>query len=273
MRRESHGLRRRCEKMPGKADTPVRRIESGTVRTLFHTHSSFRTQKYAKNPVPALKKRNFSPPFGFHRKKAYFCPVMEAHAPTSSPAVAVITENTLEGLGLIGIIERMMPGADVRLFPTLEAARQAGGEADFFHYFISSATLLQHAAFFVSRRRTIVLTHGEERLPVQGMHTLNICQPEQGLVRDILLMAHAGHRHIPAHAAQHPSPALTPRERDVLRLVALGHINKEIADRLGVGVSTVISHRKNLTRKLGIKSVSGLTIYAATNGIVRVEEV
>lgn len=61
---------------------------------------------------------------------------------------------------------------------------------------------------------------------------------------------------------------LSNRERDVLQLVALGHSNKEIADKLFISIHTVISHRKNITEKLGIKSISGLTVYALLNKII-----
>lgn len=61
---------------------------------------------------------------------------------------------------------------------------------------------------------------------------------------------------------------LTNREREVLRLVALGHSNKSIAENLFISTHTVISHRKNITEKLGIKSVSGLTVYAIIQKIV-----
>ena len=61
---------------------------------------------------------------------------------------------------------------------------------------------------------------------------------------------------------------LTAREIDVLRLIASGKINKEIAQELNISVNTVLSHRKNITAKLGIKSVSGLSFYAMMNGIV-----
>ena len=64
------------------------------------------------------------------------------------------------------------------------------------------------------------------------------------------------------------SEDLTQRERDVLELVALGHSNKEIADKLHISTHTVISHRKNITEKLGIKSISGLTVYAILNHII-----
>lgn len=64
------------------------------------------------------------------------------------------------------------------------------------------------------------------------------------------------------------SSTLSQRETDVLRLVASGCINKEIAERLGISINTVLTHRKNITAKLGIKSVSGLSFYAMMNGIV-----
>lgn len=61
---------------------------------------------------------------------------------------------------------------------------------------------------------------------------------------------------------------LTQREREILKLVALGHANKDIAGKLFISVHTVISHRKNITEKLGIKSISGLTVYAILNKII-----
>ncbi len=61
---------------------------------------------------------------------------------------------------------------------------------------------------------------------------------------------------------------LTDRETDVLRLVAYGYSNKDIADKLFISIHTVISHRKNITEKLSIKSISGLTVYAILNNLI-----
>lgn len=61
---------------------------------------------------------------------------------------------------------------------------------------------------------------------------------------------------------------LSNREKDVLKLVALGFINKEIASQLNIALTTVITHRKNITEKLCIKSISGLTVYAYKNGYI-----
>jgi len=61
---------------------------------------------------------------------------------------------------------------------------------------------------------------------------------------------------------------LSSREVDVLKCVALGMSNKEIADKLYISIHTVITHRKNITAKLDIKSTSGLTIYAIMEGYI-----
>jgi DNA-binding CsgD family transcriptional regulator len=61
---------------------------------------------------------------------------------------------------------------------------------------------------------------------------------------------------------------LTQREKEILRQVAMGYSNKEIADSLYISIHTVITHRKNITGKLGIKSISGLTVYAIINRLI-----
>ncbi len=61
---------------------------------------------------------------------------------------------------------------------------------------------------------------------------------------------------------------LSVREIEVLTMVAKGFSNKLIADQLFISIHTVITHRKNITSKLGIKSISGLTLYAALNNMV-----
>ncbi|MDR1882835.1 MAG: LuxR C-terminal-related transcriptional regulator [Prevotella sp.] len=67
--------------------------------------------------------------------------------------------------------------------------------------------------------------------------------------------------------------ALSQRELDVLRLVALGLLNKEVADKLNISLNTVLTHRKNITAKLGIKTVSGLIFYCMTNGYITADEI
>jgi len=69
-----------------------------------------------------------------------------------------------------------------------------------------------------------------------------------------------------------PDAELTPREVTILKMVSMGLTNKQIADRLFLSAHTVITHRKNISSKLGIKSVSGLTVYAIVNNILTIGE-
>ncbi|HOR41059.1 MAG TPA: LuxR C-terminal-related transcriptional regulator [Paludibacteraceae bacterium] len=66
---------------------------------------------------------------------------------------------------------------------------------------------------------------------------------------------------------------LSEREQEVLIAVVKGLINKEIASTLNISIHTVMSHRKNITRKTGIKSISGLTVYALFNNLIKQEDV
>ena len=149
------------------------------------------------------------------------------------------------------------------------------------HYFISSQIYFEHTAFFLERKaRTIVLTNGDIAAQLPGILTLNIYQDEKNLVKSILRLHQYGHRYgfrQEASLAGQPNIAdgheLSAREIEVLVLVAKGLINKEIADKLHISLTTVVSHRKNITRKLGIKSVPGLTIYAVMQGYVEADRI
>ena len=74
-------------------------------------------------------------------------------------------------------------------------------------------------------------------------------------------------------SAQNESVDLSNREVDVLVCVAKGMTNKDISDMLNISIHTVITHRKNIVKKTGIKSVSGLTVYALLNNLVEESEI
>ncbi len=218
------------------------------------------------------------------------------------PRIAIIDQNTLASLGLASLIEEMMPTGEVYTYDNLcKLAKETGASynaADdpFVHYFISSQTLLEHARFFLPRRhKTIVLVQGADatKLP-EGFLQIDVCQPREGLLRQLMTLhgkAHgphgvrphtmppAGHPHMMASANKGKNetgkqkPLLTRRETDVLRLLVRGLSNKETAEALGVGMTTVITHRNNLTEKLGTRSLAALTVYAVSHGIVGVEEI
>ena len=66
---------------------------------------------------------------------------------------------------------------------------------------------------------------------------------------------------------------LSAREKEILVCVAQGMLNKEIADKFSLSIYTVITHRKNITRKTGIKTVAGLTVYAILNNLIDINSV
>lgn len=76
----------------------------------------------------------------------------------------------------------------------------------------------------------------------------------------------------PDFQAKSSQEVLSEREKEVLRLLVAGKANKEIADVLYISTHTVITHRKNISQKTGIKSLSGLTIYAVLKEIVSMSD-
>lgn len=191
------------------------------------------------------------------------------------PAIAVIAPSILTALGMKSILEKIIPMAEVEVFNDVHALEESGMER-YFHFFTAAPLFVRHSALFRPyRRRVILLAGGSVPPELADMRRLNILRSEEELVRDIMHMHRSVHHdaHDPApDASAAQGPALSAREAEVLALIARGHINKEIAQRLGIGLTTVISHRRNLMEKLGIRSVSGLTLYAVTRGYVEADE-
>ena len=194
------------------------------------------------------------------------------------PEIAIVEANTLTSLGLKTILERMIPMAVIRTFHSFGELTDDTPDM-YAHYFISAQIYVEHNAFFLPRKRkTIVLAGDSHQFQLSGVPILNIYQAEEQLVKDILkLHQHAHHDGYPIKDMPPTPPTtgheLSARESEVLVLITKGLINKEIADKLNIGLTTVITHRKNITEKLGIKSVSGLTIYAVMNGYVEADRI
>jgi DNA-binding NarL/FixJ family response regulator len=75
-----------------------------------------------------------------------------------------------------------------------------------------------------------------------------------------------------AHLAEPDTKSLTGRERDIVRLIALGFHNDEIARRLSIGEVTVKTHINNVLRKLDVRDRVGLTLYAIRFGLIGIDE-
>ena len=193
-----------------------------------------------------------------------------------SPRIAIIDPNTLATIGLKTILQNIMPIIQVDIYGSF-AELQANNPEQYFHYFVAMNIVLEHRTFFLERRnKTIVLTLGlDNATTLSDFHSLCVNVPEKQLVKSLLALeqhAHANGRNLPPVQRQQTN-LLSDREIEVLSLVAQGHINKEIADMLNISLPTVVSHRKNITEKLGMKSISALTIYAVMHGYVDINKI
>lgn len=105
---------------------------------------------------------------------------------------------------------------------------------------------------------------------LQGDYNQNLCYATIFAMHSLELdmVKHARIRKRVLRRMTESNKELTPREVEVLRLVVAGKLNKEIADELHISFQTVLSHRKNFTSKLGIKTVAGLTFYAISSGLI-----
>ena len=193
------------------------------------------------------------------------------------PKIAIIDPNTLSALGLKAILQNVMPIMTVDTFGSLSEL-QANDADSYFHYFSAMAVVLENMQFFTERKRkTIVLTLSFDTMSqLSDFHCLCINSPESELVRSLLMLeqhAHGKGKNLPPMPAVLNKKILSDREIEVMSLIVQGYINKEIADKLNIGLATVITHRKNIMDKLGMKSVSALTIYAVMHGYVDINKI
>ena len=193
------------------------------------------------------------------------------------PKVVIIDPNTLAAFGLKQMLQNVMPIMTVESFGSF-AELEANNPDDYVHYFVAMNVVLENRPFFSKRRhKTIVLTLSlDSTSQLSEFHSLCINVPEKQLVRSLLMLqqyAHSGGKNLPPMPQVLQQKILTDREIEVMSLIVQGYINKEIADRLNIGLATVVTHRKNIMDKLGLKSVSALTIYAVMHGYVDINKI
>ena len=193
------------------------------------------------------------------------------------PHIAIIDPNTLAVLGLKQLLLNVMPIATIETFGSMSEL-MANNPEQYKHYFVSMNIVLENKSFFTERqRKTIVLTLSlNSSNSLTEFHSLCINVPESELVHALLTLQHMGHangRNMPEMPKILQQKILSDREIEVMSLIVQGYINKEIADKLNIGLATVITHRKNIMEKLGMKSVSALTIYAVMHGYVDINKI
>ena len=196
------------------------------------------------------------------------------------PKIAVIHPNSLCCLAMRTILTDIAPfvgmfrEVDIVAYNSMEEFMDDAPETTI-HFFIAADILAENTAYFATlQRRCIVLTEGGNETLPGGFRTVDIHRPERELMKAFLTMhatAHTAHGMEP-HVDKEDSELLSQREKDVLALIVKGYINKEIADILNISTPTVVFHRRNISEKIGSKSIGRQTIYAVMNGIVDFRE-
>lgn len=186
--------------------------------------------------------------------------------------IIVALESYMLRKGMVTILNRIPGFSVIREFdsaPPLEKIIQRGNR----DLLIISQTLFDLSSHFLFnegdlQERTIILTRNRSGEAGSGVLVLDEDDPKEIILDRIRELMEAQ-----AFRPDEPGTfSLSPREKTILRLVSLGYTNKEIAEELFLSAHTVITHRKNIVHKLGIKAVSALTVYAIVNNIITIEE-
>ena len=178
--------------------------------------------------------------------------------------IAIIHSTPIIGYAIKQLLNEYFDLSQGFIFSSFEEMKDYPNMENCYMYIADPDILINNYEFFILRKQKTVLTSNTDNTHSQFYivnirnHTDNIIESFQNIISAI----------DESNSKETGKEPLSIREIDVLKLVTKGKINKEIADELCISLHTVLSHRKNITSKLGIKTVSGLTFYAMMNGYI-----
>ncbi len=190
-----------------------------------------------------------------------------------NPCLAIIDRNTLSSSALSGIIRESFGAVEIRRYRNLEEFIRDSNR-HFVHFLVSSDILFRHINEFETlSNQTTALSEGpDKRLEAAGYNVLDISLSEEEIRAKLAILRFAG-RYVEENSKKKLiQEKLSPREKDVLKLMVKGLINKEIAKQLKISTPTVIFHRNNICEKLQTRSLGKLTILAVVSGIIEINE-
>ena len=189
-----------------------------------------------------------------------------------NPCFAIIDSNTLECTSLRNILWEVFDGVEIHTYDNMDAFIRDSNR-HFVHFFVSSDIIFTCADEFETLKdQTTVISSGPNRLYEEaGFNILDTSLPELELVQGLSRLQATGKygQAQPVQAdTKSPVDKLSAREKEVLRLMIKGHINKEIASILEISLPTAIFHRNNICLKLKTRSIGKMTVYAVMAGMI-----
>jgi DNA-binding CsgD family transcriptional regulator len=177
----------------------------------------------------------------------------------SRATIVILDRDSARAIGLKVLIEKYLNQEAV----IASSTTSIGAHGTNARFLITTDVLAQYPEYFLPRRHRVIIVNGpsgDNALPAIDTNR----EPDE-LIEALSRLLPDDSRDQSREMTGSP---LSRREIDVLKLVARGFINKEIAEKLSISFNTVLTHRRNITTKLGIRSVSGLGVYAVMNGYI-----
>lgn len=194
-----------------------------------------------------------------------------------NPCFAIIDSNTLECTSLRNILWDVFDGVEIHAYENMDSFIRDSNR-HFVHFFVSSDILFTCAdEFDTLKDQTTVVSSGANRLYEEaGFNILDTTLPEMELIQGLSRLQATGKygqaRTVEADTKS-PIDKLSAREKEVLKLMVKGHINKEIASMLDISLPTAIFHRNNICMKLKTRSIGKMTVYAVMAGMIDINEI
>lgn len=194
-----------------------------------------------------------------------------------NPCFAIINSNTLESISLRNILWDVFNGVEIHTYDTMDAFIRDSNR-HFVHFFVSSDIIFTCIDEFETLKdQTTIISHGRNRLYEEsGFKTLDTTLPELDIIQELSRLQGSGRygktTSIPTETRSIVD-RLSEREKEVLKLMIKGHINKEIASQLEISLPTAIFHRNNICLKLKTRSIGKMTVYAVMAGMIDINEI
>ncbi len=191
-----------------------------------------------------------------------------------NPCLAIIDRNTLSRTTLQNIITETFGNIEVYSYGSMDSFIRDSNR-HFIHFFVSGDILFRHIDEFETlQNQTTVMCEGtNRRFEAAGYDVLDISQPLKEIIGKLTVIKLVSRYEDVLPKATKIKETLSAREKEVLRLMVKGLINKEIAQELGVSLPTAVFHRNNICDKLQTRSIGRLTIFAIMSGIVDINEI
>ena len=193
-----------------------------------------------------------------------------------TPCIAIIDRNTLSGIALRSLLWETFGNVEIHLYNTMERF-VADSNRHFIHFFVDSDILFRYIDEFVTlKNQTTVLYEGAgAKFIKEGFNVLDLSLGEGELKNKIMQtqLVSRYEQQMDEGRRRNAGNELSPREQEVLVFMVKGLINKEIAEKLGASLPTVIFHRNNICDKLQTRSIGKLTIHAVLSGLIDINDI